>query len=169
MSSTYHTTEGIVIKKAPYNEHDFLVRILTRDFGKIEVLAKGARKLFSKLNPSIDFLDLVEFSFVRVGHSLPILIDISLKNKRIFDFNSFSVFGKVVKTLDLITPYEVCDKIFFSLAKNYFSGKDFSEQKSLEFLKTLFSHEGYGTSLRKSFLPDDVKESIIKLWPVLRN
>lgn len=168
MSSVYYSTEGIVIKKALYNEHDFLVRILTRDFGKIEVLARGARKPLSKLNQHIDFLDLAEISFVKNG-GLPILYDAFAKNKCVFDFNSFSVAGRVARTLDFITPYEAVDKVFYSLIKNYFTGGDFAENKSVEFLKSVFSHEGYGSSLEKSFLPDDVKESIMSIWPALRS
>ena len=168
MSSAYYSTEGIVIKKMPYNEHDFLARILTRDFGKIEVLARGARKSLSKLNQHIDFLDLVEFSFVKnVG--LPILTDAFAKNKCVFNFKSFSVAGKVAKTLDSVIPYEDAHKVFYSLIKSYFTGRDFAESKSVEFLKAVFSHEGYGPSFEESFLPGDIKESIMNAWPALRS
>jgi len=168
MPSAHYSTEGIVIKKMLYNEHDFLVRILTKDFGKIEVLARGARKLLSKLNQHIDFLDLVEFSFVK-NAGLPILTDAFAKNKCVFDFKSFGVAGKVAKTLDSVTPYEATDKAHYSLIKNYFTGNDFAEKKSIEFIKSIFLHEGYGNSLEKSFLPDDVKESIMNIWPALRS
>lgn len=166
MPSAYYSTEGIVIKKILYNEHDFLVRVLTQDFGKIEILARGARKPLSKLNQHLDFLDLVEFSFVKNG-GLPIFYDALAKNKCVFDFKSFSVAGKIAKTLDFITPYEAADKVCYSLIKNYFIGGDFAENKSIKFLKSIFSHEGYGESLEKSFLPDNVKESIINIWPAM--
>ena len=168
MPSAYYSTEGIVIKKMLYSEHDFLVRILTRDFGKIEVLARGARKPLSKLNQNIDFLDLVDFFFVKNG-GLPTLIDASAKNKCVFDFKSFSVAGRVAKTLDFVTPYEDADKVSYSLIKSYFTGRNFAENKSVEFLKAVFSHEGYGPSFAESFLPGDVKESIMSIWPALRS
>ena len=168
MSSAYYSTEGIVIKKTLYNEHDFLVRMLTRDFGKMEVLARGARKPASKLNQHLDFLDLVEFSFVKNG-GLPIIYDAFAKNKRIFDFKSFGIAGKVAKTLDLLTPYEDADKNYYSLVKNYFTQKNFDENTSTDLIRTIFSHEGYGKSLEKSFLPNDVKESIMNLWPASMN
>lgn len=168
MSSAYYTTEGIIIKKMPYNEHDFLVRILTKDFGKVEVLARGARKPLSKLNSQVDFLDLVEISFVKNGGPLT-LIDALAKNKCVFDFSSFSIAGKVAKTMDLVTPFEVADKNSYLLVKKYFLSNNFAENKSIEFLKSVFSHEGYGKSLEKSFLPEDVKESIMTIWPALRN
>ena len=57
MPSAYFKTEGLVMKKMPFGEADFLVRVLTKDFGKMDALAKGARKTASKLNPHLDILN----------------------------------------------------------------------------------------------------------------
>lgn len=42
-------TEAIVLKKTPHRENDWRVCFFTRDFGKIEAIAAGARKIKSKL------------------------------------------------------------------------------------------------------------------------
>jgi len=42
------STEGIVIRKTDLNEADRIVTLLTRDFGKIDCIAKGARRIKSK-------------------------------------------------------------------------------------------------------------------------
>ena len=44
-----HSTEGIILKKEPYGEADLLITILTKDFGKIKVMAQGVRKEAAKL------------------------------------------------------------------------------------------------------------------------
>ena len=49
MSQTY-TTTGIVLKRRDYQENDRLFCLYTKDFGKIDVLAKGTKKIVSKLN-----------------------------------------------------------------------------------------------------------------------
>jgi len=48
MAHTYKT-EGIVLKRWDYKEQDRMLRILTKDFGKITTRAISARKLSSKL------------------------------------------------------------------------------------------------------------------------
>lgn len=41
-------TEGIVLRKTDFNEADRIVTVLTRDHGKIDCIAKGARRIKSK-------------------------------------------------------------------------------------------------------------------------
>lgn len=49
MSRTY-TTTGIILKRRDYQENDRLFCLYTKDFGKIDVVAKGTKKITSKLN-----------------------------------------------------------------------------------------------------------------------
>ena len=53
MDKTYKTT-GIVLKRRDYQENDRLFVIYTRDFGKLELLAKGTKKIQSKLNSHLE-------------------------------------------------------------------------------------------------------------------
>lgn len=48
MAQTYKT-EGIVLKRWDYKEHDRMLRLLTRDHGKLTTRAISARKITSKL------------------------------------------------------------------------------------------------------------------------
>ncbi|HDU1200630.1 TPA: DNA repair protein RecO, partial [Listeria monocytogenes] len=41
--------EGIVIRQTSYRESDKIVRMYTREFGKIGVVARGAKKTKSRL------------------------------------------------------------------------------------------------------------------------
>lgn len=53
MSGTY-TTTGIILKRRDYQENDRLFVIYTKDFGKLDILAKGTKKIKSKLNPYLE-------------------------------------------------------------------------------------------------------------------
>ena len=167
MSSTYHTTEGIVLKKTPYGEADFLARILTKDFGKIDFRVRGARKYNSKLNPHLDLLDYVNVSFVKNNERMPTIID----SQKISNFDNLSAtengFTEVVKTIyaiDLLIPLEVKDSNLFLATQDFL--ESFPKTGSELFLKNVILHEGYGKVLS---LPESVQKFIINTWPVLKS
>ena len=56
-------TQGIVIKRINYGEADRILTILTSDHGKIKAIAKGSRKILSKLGGSLEPFCLVDFIF----------------------------------------------------------------------------------------------------------
>jgi DNA repair protein RecO (recombination protein O) len=53
MSQTFNTT-GIILKRRDYHENDRLFYIYTKDLGKIELVAKGTKKITSKLNSYLE-------------------------------------------------------------------------------------------------------------------
>jgi DNA repair protein RecO (recombination protein O) len=53
MSQTY-TTSGIILKRRDYQENDRLFYIYTKEHGKIELVAKGTKKITSKLNSYLE-------------------------------------------------------------------------------------------------------------------
>ncbi len=56
-------TSGIIIKRMNYGEADRILTILTSDHGKIKAIAKGSRKILSKLGGSLEPFCLVDFIF----------------------------------------------------------------------------------------------------------
>jgi len=60
-----HRTLGFIFKKEDRGEADQVFKIFTKDFGKIEVLGKGIRKISSKLRSQIDIFYLSEIEFVQ--------------------------------------------------------------------------------------------------------
>jgi DNA repair protein RecO (recombination protein O) len=60
-----HRTLGLVFKKEDRGEADQIFKIFTKDFGKIEVLGKGIRKISSKLRSQIDIFYLSEIEFIQ--------------------------------------------------------------------------------------------------------
>ncbi len=78
MSQTY-TTTGIILKRRDYQENDRLFYLYTEDFGKIEVLAKGTKKISSKLNPYLEPFYLVKVMIAK-GKVLDKLANCNLLN-----------------------------------------------------------------------------------------
>ena len=75
-----YRAKGIFIKKQNQGEADQLLTIFTEQFGKIEVLAKGIRKITSKLRAGADVFYLSEIEFVQ-AKSYKILTDALVVDK----------------------------------------------------------------------------------------
>ncbi len=59
-----YTTQGIILKKMDVGEADALYTIYTKDFGKIQALARGIRKEGAKLRGHLESLSLSAIRFV---------------------------------------------------------------------------------------------------------
>ncbi len=62
--STYLTT-GIVLRKRNFREHDRLYTVYSREYGKLELLAKGSRKFASKLAAHLEPFAVVDLMVAR--------------------------------------------------------------------------------------------------------
>jgi DNA repair protein RecO (recombination protein O) len=76
----HYRTEGFLFKKEPRGEYDELFNFYTKDFGRIEVLAKGIKKMKSKLRGSVDLFYLSEIEFIQ-GKTYKTLTDALLIEK----------------------------------------------------------------------------------------
>lgn len=65
MSWSSYKTEGIVLRSDPVREADRRYRILTPEYGKIEVLGRGARRGKAKLAAHLEPFAVVELEVVR--------------------------------------------------------------------------------------------------------
>ena len=64
--------QGIVIKKTDTGEHNQLVTLYTKEFGKVTAVAKSLKKNTSKQAGHLDILNLANFIFVS-GKNYPII------------------------------------------------------------------------------------------------
>jgi DNA repair protein RecO (recombination protein O) len=64
MANTY-TTEGIILKRKDYQENDRLFTVYSKDYGKIDLLAKGTKKISSKLNSYLEPFYLVKLMIAK--------------------------------------------------------------------------------------------------------
>ncbi len=58
-------TQGFVLKKNDYTETSYIYTIYTKDFGKLNVICRGSKKLLSKLSPHLESFDLLDFNLVQ--------------------------------------------------------------------------------------------------------
>lgn len=93
------TDEGVVLKKQDFSEADRLLTILTRDHGKIKVLAKGVRRPTSRKGGNLDLLNHVQI-FVARGKNLDLVTQAQA-------VNTFSSIKNDVK--DISKAYYLCE------------------------------------------------------------
>jgi len=62
---THYRTQGFILKKADAGEADRLFTVYTKDFGKLELLARAVRKIKSKLRAGLEIFYLSEMNSSR--------------------------------------------------------------------------------------------------------
>ena len=67
MSDSLVNSNVIVLRKMPYKESSLILGTLSAEFGKIDLIAKGARKLSKKQFPAFDLFREVQVSFSNTG------------------------------------------------------------------------------------------------------
>src|SRR3989338_6645117 len=173
MPSLYFKTEGLVMKKMPFGEAVFLIRFFTKDFGKMDVLARSARKSLSKLNSHLDILNHIRLQFVKMSppsdlasERIPTLTDaetIARFDDWFLDADKLSLAGRALQTIDVVVMPGSKDEELFKIIIDFFGGEQ-SEKKAIEFLRRFFLHEGHGDAL-----PPEHEQAILRLWPLLKN
>lgn len=63
MPVAYKQNEAVVLRKVDFSETSLIVTVLTPDFGRMALLAKGARRKGSSLGPALDTFNRVELTF----------------------------------------------------------------------------------------------------------
>jgi len=58
-----YKTKGVILKKQDYKEADGLYVFYTKDFGKVSLVARGAKKIASKLAGHLDYFQEVNLTF----------------------------------------------------------------------------------------------------------
>ena len=75
-------TEAIVIRQADFSESSRVVTLFSRDFGKVSVLAKGAKRLKGPFDAALDLLSACRIVFLRKSTgALSLLTQASLIQK----------------------------------------------------------------------------------------
>jgi len=60
-----HISRGFILKKKPFNESDCFITVFSEKFGKIDIMARGTRKIESKMAPHLHLFDMIELGFVQ--------------------------------------------------------------------------------------------------------
>lgn len=71
-------TQGIILRRVEYGEADRIITFLTRDYGKIRVIAKGVRKSKSKMAGGIELFSVSELHFIKGRSDISTLVSTRL-------------------------------------------------------------------------------------------
>lgn len=118
----HYRTQGFILKKNDRGEFDQLLTIYTKDFGKLEILARAVRKISSKLSAGVGLFYLSEIEFIQ-GKAYKTLTDAILIAK--FDnlrksLNRLKLAYKMAESLtDLVHGQEKDEKIWDLLKETF--------------------------------------------------
>jgi DNA repair protein RecO (recombination protein O) len=110
---------GFVIKRTNIGEADKFLTIYTQNNGKVEVLAKGVRKIKSRRSGSIELLNLIKFQAVKTRKNF-ILTEVEVVNsfeevKQ--DYSSVQLVFLVCELLNALCPVGEVNVQVFNLLK----------------------------------------------------
>lgn len=175
MAFTHYRTKGIFLKKEDRGEADQVFTLFTEEFGKVRVLARGIRKITSKLRAGADVFYFSEIEFIQ-GKQYKTLTDAVLIDK--FEGlrqspGRLEAAYKVADVLDCLTAggqgdvriwnllHQTLQALFRSDVNNVNNAnKDCLGLTSTYFLWNLFGVLGYGPELyncaccRRKLLPE---------------
>lgn len=85
-------TKGIVLSRTDYGEADRIVTFLTPDQGKLRLMARGVRKIKSKLAAGIELFSVSDITFIRGKGEIGTLISARLNQN----------YGRVVQNIERV-------------------------------------------------------------------
>ncbi len=174
---THHRTQGFILKKNDIGEADRLFTIFTKDFGKLELLARAERKIKSKLRAGLELFYLSEIEFIQ-GKAYKTLTDAILIDK--FgnlrkSLKPLAIASKISEVLDRLVKGQELDKKLWHLLKETFEKLNDQETKPetcnliyYYFLWNFLSLLGYQiefyrcSSCQKKLIPENIYFSFKK-------
>lgn len=118
MEETYNL-EAIILNRYDFRENDSRVILYSRERGKLELIARGTKKIKSKIAPHIEPLNLVEAMAIKgkrfdyLGSAISRSAFYNIKS----DLYLLAAAGKIVKFLNRSVGELVPDQQIFSLTK----------------------------------------------------
>jgi DNA repair protein RecO (recombination protein O) len=112
-----YETEALILKSYSLADADKITVFLTRSFGIVKAVAKGAKKLKSRFGSSLEPFTSVDLTFfLKDDHELASIREIELRES-IFEtstqpdvLKTLSYFGKLL--IEFVPPNEASDKIY---------------------------------------------------------
>ncbi len=116
------TTDAILINRINYSESDRILNLITLEFGKIAVIAKGSRKIKSKLAGSIELFTLLKIGFIEGKGDMGTLVSsriIENFEEISKDLDKSQLAFHVLKLTNLNT-HDNADQNYFNLLLKFF-------------------------------------------------
>lgn len=99
-------TNGIILNRINFGEADRILTVITPDYGKLRLMAKGVRRVKSKLAGGIELFSISEISFITGRRDIGTLISTRLVTHYgniVMDINRTQAGYNALKLIDTIT------------------------------------------------------------------
>jgi DNA repair protein RecO (recombination protein O) len=119
-------TTGIILSRTDFGEADRIITMLTPEHGKVRLMAKGVRRVKSKLAGGIELFSISKISFIRgrgeIGTLVSSQLDVYYRHI-VTDIDRTMLGYELIKLLDKITEDEP-EAEYFDLLEHAFAALD---------------------------------------------
>lgn len=153
----YIVTSGIVLTRTNYGEADRIITVLTPDNGKIRVIAKGARKIKSKLAGGIELFSVSDITYLPGRRDISTLVSSRLREHFgaiTTDIDDTMMAYSLLKRLNKATEDEAGEEYFTLLRQGLAALQQKVPRELVEawFLAHLLQFGGHQPNLRTDVL-----------------
>ncbi len=120
------TTTAIVLTRTEFGEADRIITVLTPDYGKLRLMAKGVRRVKSKLAGGIELFSVSDITFIKGRGEIGTLISARLRKHYghiVSDIERVQLGYDLIKALHKITEDET-EGAYFTLLEQLFVALD---------------------------------------------
>lgn len=120
------TTRAVILRRTDYGEADRILTLLTPDHGKLTLMAKGVRRIKSKLAGGIELFSVSDIAYIRGRGEIGTLVSTRLLRHYgaiVSDVNRTMLGYELIKQLHKATEDEP-DSGYFELIEQAFSALD---------------------------------------------
>ena len=147
-----HTT-GIILTRIDYGEADRIITLLTPDYGKLRLMAKGVRRVNSKLAGGIELFSVSNVNFIKGRGEIGTLVSTRLLNHYgsiIQNIERVQLGYELIKILNKITQ-DALEEEYFTMLEQTFAALDdqLIDSKLIEcwFYAQLLTYGGFTPNL----------------------
>jgi len=119
-------TQGIILMRTDYGEADRIITLLTPDHGKLRLMAKGVRRVKSKLAGGIELFSVSSITFIKGRGDIGTLVSTRLVKHYgtiVHDLDRTMLGYDLIKQLNKVTEDEPGEE-YFELLKRTFEALD---------------------------------------------
>lgn len=119
-------TTAIVLARTNYGEADRIVSVLTPEYGKLRLMAKGVRRVKSKLAGGIELFSVSSITFIRGRSDISTLVSARLQKHYghiVSDIGRVQLGYELIKLLNKITE-DNAEREYFDLLEQSFQALD---------------------------------------------
>lgn len=156
-------TKVIVLTRTNFGEADRIITCITPDNGKIRLLAKGVRKIKSRMAGGIELFSVNDVTFIKGKNEIGTLVSSRLIDNYeniVKDINRTMYAYEILKIVNKITEDGVADEYFNALKVTFESINDVN--KDLDVIKVWFNVTLLKINGHSPNVVTDIKGNVLK-------